>query len=277
MQKVCGLYMFILMGAIPLIGNDILNKKTSFVIVTASYNNKDFYEGNLSSVFSQNYDNWHLIYINDCSTDGTGQLVQDFIDQHKMNDKVTLINNSQRHRHLYNQYHAIHHCHDNCVVVILDGDDKLAHPEVLTYLNKVYQDPNIWMTYGQFRFESSGRLGRCVPLPADVVEQNNIRKFKWVTDHLRTFYAGLFKRIKKEDLMFNGSFFPRCADVAIMFPMAEMAGEHIKFIPDVLYLYNDKNPIQRRPQERAFSFMSIKEIRKRQRYDRIKKAPYLSI
>ena len=83
----------------------------------------------------------------------------------------------------------------------------------------------------------------CIELPQNVIENNSIRKFKWVTTHLRTFYAGLFKKIKLEDLLMDGEFFPRCADLSTMFPMIEMAGYHIKFIPEVLYLYNDRNPL----------------------------------
>ena len=57
------------------------------------------------------------------------------------------------------------------------------------------------------------------------------------------FYAGLFQQIKLEDLSHNNAFFPFCADVASMFAMIEMAGTHIKFIPEVLYIYNDDNPL----------------------------------
>ena len=32
-------------------------------------------------------------------------------------------------------------------------------------------------------------------------------------------------------------------DLAIMFPIAEMAGNKIKFINDILYVYNSENPI----------------------------------
>ncbi len=37
------------------------------VIVTASYKNAQWYAWNLDSVFDQKYENWHLIYVDDCS------------------------------------------------------------------------------------------------------------------------------------------------------------------------------------------------------------------
>ena len=32
----------------------------------------------------------------------------------------------------------------------MDGDDCVAHENVLAYINNVYQNPDVWLTYGQF-------------------------------------------------------------------------------------------------------------------------------
>jgi hypothetical protein len=53
----------------------------------------------------------------------------------------------------------------------------------------------------------------------------------------------LFKKINKEDLMYEGKFYPVTCDLAIMFPLLEMASRgHIRFIPDVLYVYRNNIP-----------------------------------
>ena len=59
-----------------------LNQDTSFVIITASYNNEEWYRRNLESILNQDYDNWRLIYINDCSTDDTYNGVQTLIQDY---------------------------------------------------------------------------------------------------------------------------------------------------------------------------------------------------
>ena len=118
--------------------------------MTASYNNIEWLERNLSSVFAQNYDNWHLVYVDDCSTDGTADAVQAYVDKQGKSDKVTLIRNDQRHGHMYNQYHAINAVAADKVIVIVDGDDWFVHKEVLSYLNSIYQSGDVWLTYGQF-------------------------------------------------------------------------------------------------------------------------------
>src|SRR5439155_169196 len=114
----------------------------------------------------------------------------------------------------------------------------------LAFINRVYSNPNIWLTYGQFREYPKGTPGFCCPMPTWVVENNAFRDFTHTPSHLRTFYAGLFKRIQKEDLMYEGDFFKMDADIATMFPMIEMArGGHFRFIKEVLLDYNAVNPI----------------------------------
>ncbi len=239
-----------------------------FAIITASYNNATWYKQNLDSVFCQEYDNWRMIYIDDCSCDGTGQAVQEYIKQCKQEYRVTFIQNDKRQRHLANQYAAIHACANREIIVILDGDDWLAHNHVLEYVNNVYQDQNVWLTYGQFREFNNNSIGYCRQVQASMIENNNIRQHPWVFGHLRTFYAGLFKLIKEEDLKYNGAFFSMAADVATMIPMAEMAGNRIRFIEDVLYIHNDTNPLCLQKAWPMQTFLK-QVIRNRPKYTRV--------
>ena len=216
------------------------------VVITASYNNKEIYKKNLLSLFSQEYDNWRLIYIDDCSTDGTADLVESFVHHYQQEERVTLIRNATRKKQLYNQYYAIHNCPKDAIIIILDGDDWLAHPLVLPYINEIYQKEDVWLTYGQFIYSTTHYLGYCLPLPSDMWPKYPIRKLTWVASHLRTFYAGLFQKIAREDLIYEGEFFPVCADLATMFPMLEMAGsDHVRYIDLILYVYNDNDPSHR--------------------------------
>ncbi len=214
-------------------------KDKSFVIVIPSYNNKYWFQRNLDSVFNQNYKNFRIIYVDDASTDKTGELVEDYIKECGQENKVTLIKNKERlGSPVGNIYKAVSMCQPNEIVVDLDGDDWLADENVLTKLNEVYQDSNVWLTYGQFICYPANYVGWCRELPQEIIEQNEFRNYPWVTTHLRTFYASLFHKIKVEDLLYEGKFFPMAGDLAFMFPLLEMAGKHIKFIPDILYIYN---------------------------------------
>ncbi len=220
------------------------HEQPHFVIITASYKNAEWYQWNLNSLFNQDYKNWHLVYVDDCSPDGTGELVKSYIKERGFEDKATVICNKHRCGAMSNQYFAIHQlCKPTDIVVILDGDDWFAHTQVLSRLNDVYADGSIWLTYGQFREYPSGKLGFCIPMPREVIENNAFRDFERIPSHLRTFYAGLFHKIKLVDLMYEGGFFPMAPDMAAMMPMIEMARDHFKFISEVLLEYNAVNPI----------------------------------
>src|SRR3989304_2120498 len=54
-------------------------KEKHFVVIVPSYNNKDWYQKNLDSIFMQKYTNYHVVYIDDVSTDGTGDLVEKYV------------------------------------------------------------------------------------------------------------------------------------------------------------------------------------------------------
>jgi glycosyltransferase involved in cell wall biosynthesis len=211
------------------------------VVIVPSYNNQHYYKKNLDSIFSQDYDNFRVIYIDDQSQDRTAHLVRSYIEKRDLWHHVTLVENQQRRGALANLYDAIHSCQDSDIVVTVDGDDWLAHPQVLKIINCAYADPNVWITFGQFRFHPDGRKGYC----RDIEPHEFTRDRRWchVATHMRTFYAGLFKKIKKEDLMINGRFFEVTWDKAMMAPMLEMANRRWKFIPDIVYVYNLINPL----------------------------------
>ncbi len=239
------------------------------VIVICSYNNNQWYQRNLDSVFMQKYSNYYVLYVDDCSSDGTADFVQKYIDDNRQNNRVKIIKNSVRRRALANLYSAIHQCNSKDIVVILDGDDWLAHNQVLSYLNNVYSNPNVWLTYGQFKEWPSGHGGFCAPYPSHIIQNNAFRTYPHGPSHLRTFYAGLFHKIKKEDLMYQGDFFPMTYDLAIMLPMMEMAGSNFQFVPEVLLIYNSSNPINDHKTNVELQHKCDRVIRSMRSYSRI--------
>jgi glycosyltransferase involved in cell wall biosynthesis len=241
-------------------------------VITPSYNNRQWYERNLSSVVDQDYHNFRVIYVDDCSSDGTGELVEQFIADHNSGSLIHLIRNPVRVGALQNLFNTIHSCDDDEIVILLDGDDWLAHNEVLKKIDEVYTNPDVWMTYGQYRSWPDDTNGYSREIPSDVIESNNFRENEWCASHLRSFYAWLFKLIKKEDLISPcGTFYHMAWDQAIMFPMLEMAGHRAKFISEVLYIYNAANPINDHKVDRDLQRRLETAIRMQKRYDRLNK------
>lgn len=240
------------------------------VVIIPSYNNSRWYAQNLDSVFMQIYENYRVIYINDCSTDNTGFAVQEYVKEHHCQEKITIIHNEQRYGVSHNLYHAIHSCDDWDIIINLDGDDRLAHEHVFLRINQEYANPHVWLTYGDFElFPFRYYLGVCSQLPSWVIEKNAYRDYKWSTSHLRTYYAGLFKKINRADLLYNDNFYMVAADLAIMFPMLEMAAERSMFIAEILYNYNFSNPLSDFRRASRLQRTMEEHIRSLPRYHRI--------
>jgi glycosyltransferase involved in cell wall biosynthesis len=271
-------FLSIIFYSLNALGSDITfnnmpdqNGERHIVIVTAGYKNKNWYKKNLDSIFAQKYQNYHLMYVDDCSPDGTADLVEQYINEKGYNHKVTLIKNTERYGcPLANHYKAIHACDDKAIIVILDADDFFAHDRVLSYLNNVYSDSNVWLTYGQFVEYPSGVHGFCSPMPQHIVERNAFRDWACIPSHLRSFYAGLFKQIKEEDLKYDGRFFMMTGDMGAMMPMIEMARDHFKFIPDILYIYNAANELNEYKVSKDLQRKIDLYIRALPRYEKVK-------
>lgn len=215
----------------------------NFVIIVPSYNNQKWYKLNLDSILGQDYPYFKVIYINDASTDKTGELVQEYLQKYDINNKVIYIENKENKGALFNLYYTIHGCNDYEIIVMVDGDDWLTSPYVLSLLNETYQDENVWMTFGQYITNTNLRPGCCKAFTEEEIEKSDFRHIQWRTSHLRTFYSTLFKKIKKEDLLYKGQFLKVTWDYAMMYPMLEMAHERHRFIPSTLYVYNIYNPL----------------------------------
>lgn len=247
-------------------------KKKEFAIIIPSYNNESICEWNLKSALSQKYDHFHVYYIDDASTDCTFERVKAVIESLNASERVTVVRNTNNQGALRNIYQTIHqYISDDAIVILLDGDDAFANPYVLSYLNQLYSSKikEVWLTYGQYQCVYSGEKGFCKHIPKEVVKNNSFRSYKQIPSHLRSFYAWLFKRISRDDLLIDGQFYPMTWDIAIMLPMIEMAGERFQFISRVLYLYNDANPLSDHCKNKIHQRTLDLYLRSKQPYQRL--------
>ncbi len=194
---------------------------------------------------------------------------------------------------------TIHGLPDEAIVVHLDGDDWLL-PGALTTVLKTYQDGGdnhnesyVWMTYGQFT-HYSGEPGWAAPYPDEVIKQNRFREHGFLMTHLKTWRAGLFKRINVQDFLapamsrgaIQDAVYPKkpedwiqdATDIAIMFPLIEMAGAHHRFIETHLMVYNNTgNPLSAHnvgPARRSFQLSEAQRMLKRRPYQPLTERPW---
>ena len=121
------------------------------------------------------------------------------------------------------------------VVIWLDGDDWMVRDDACAIV-KAMHDAGAWVTWGSFVF-ADGRPGFAAP----VNWGTPIRRQPWVTTHLKSFRAGLFQRLRDEDLKWEpGAQVPW--DMIVMFAAIEMAGgKRCTFCPEVLSAYHWAN------------------------------------
>lgn len=209
------------------------------IILTTTYNCENFIEKCLYSIMSQNFRDYKCFITDDLSNDDTVSKIKKII---KDDDRFILIENKIKKFQPGNYDYIIRELNQNDdeICVEVDGDDWLPNSNILNKINEVYKDPNVWMTSGSFQYHD-GRKGFAKPPN----KFQNIRGQTFTLSHLRTWKSWLWKKIKQEDLKDeNGMYWEVAGDLSFMFPMLEMSGEkHFRFISEILYIYNESNPI----------------------------------
>ena len=246
-----------------------------FIVITPSYNNSEWVEYNLASVLNQTYENWSLIYVDDCSTDDTYEKVSEIL---KDNPKCKVIRNKTNKGAAYNYIEYIRHFfpNDNDIIVHLDGDDWLYDENVLERLNTLYNEKDYWMTYGKFVcWDGSGSVTGSFPQGSaydDFVHRHKMyRRDAWRASHLRTYKYFLWNSIDREDLKsrFDNEYFWHASDLAWAYPALEMCPkDKIGVVDFETHVYNatPKNQTRTREREVADNSKFEVEIRNKKTY-----------
>ena len=213
------------------------------IILTTCYNAKKYIWRTIQSLQAQNIQDWHCYITDDMSTDGSADFVE---AQIKGDDRFTLIRNESKMYQPGNYWQVLQReeINDEDICITVDGDDWFPVINVLERLKKYYEDPNIWVSCGQFVQwhgpDENGTDRYSKGFTTKPANFKNLRNQPWRSSHLRTFKAWLFRRIEKEDLIApNGCYWEVTGDLAFMYPILEMAGiGRTLYTEDINYVYN---------------------------------------
>ena len=244
--------------------NYIENQKFLFNIIVPVFNAEKYLEKCINSIIKQSYKNFQVKIVDDCSTDSSYELASAICSNYKNFD---IFRNTRRLGALNNIYNLLGLSVENpskTIDILLDGDDYLYSGDVLNIIYENYLKKNCLITYGS-HLSSKGVQGKKYPW---LIRKFNLyRKYFWYASHLRTFRHDLWLSVNQNDLVNkNGQYFSVAWDLAIMFPMLEMAGNRQEFLKDLLYVYNDQNPISDHKIRRKEQILAAKEIRRKKRY-----------
>lgn len=219
-------------------------------IIAPVYNAENYISKCIRSVASQDYDNYEMIIIDDASTDNTLQVINQTIEEIGLQERFTVINRQQNMGAVFNQISTIKsRCYSDDIVMLLDGDDWLVNnPNIFHMYNNMYHEGAEY-TYGSCWSLIDNIPLIAQPYPSEVKANKSYRehKFNWnfPYPHLRTFVARL--ALNLDDSLFKdaeGQWYRAGGDVATFYNIVEQADpSKVVCVPDVVYMYNDTNPI----------------------------------
>ncbi len=241
--------------------------KIKFHIIINFYNSEKFIGETIKSIQKQNYKNFEATITDDASTDRSKDVILPLIKNDK---RFNLIRNNENLGGLFNTVKTLSLNETDpiqTIIVMIDGDDFLLEKDVLDIVALTYRRTQCLITYGTFIKKSNKYMfGR--KYPYRTILKNEFRSYPWLASHLKTFRHDLFLKINTDDLKDEkGQYYSSGWDLALMFPMLEMAGLRQECIHDPLYLYNDLNSLCDHNLRREEQLKFDKQIRNKKKYN----------
>ena len=268
-----------------------------FKLITPVYNAEKWIGKCIQSVKDQTYSNFTQIIVDDCSTDETITVAKEAIGE---DPRFVIIEKEEKTGTLHGHILAGEHNYsEDDFFVHLDGDDWFSDENVLSRLNRIYDDENIWCTYGNYEttddslsvnkhvnecllyWQTGEMLGKA-PLLAKNWENDNctiaaktgeleedeydasfrlILASGWFMSQIRSFRGKLWRGLEESDFKTkDGSYFA-VADVAVFVPVLEMAGfDRVKYVPEIQMIYNRETPFNDDKVHRELVVSHAKEL-----------------
>ena len=147
----------------------------------------------------QNYTNYKVIIIDDASNDSSIEVYRKYLQFYKINPRYyTLIVNEKRVTALPNHYFAvINHCHNDSIVLNIDGDDEYIGRNVFQLFNNAYQKKKAGMVYTNYYWYNGSKIIEGFTKAYSEHERNNslYRSLKMKFSQTRSFRAELIYHV----------------------------------------------------------------------------------
>lgn len=231
-------------------------EKCTFHIITPVYNAEKWIGSCIDSVKNQTYGNFRQVIVDDFSTDNTVAAAKEAIGE---DTRITLITKKEKKGTMHGHILAMEHEYeDTSIMVHLDGDDWFSDSNVLDRLNGIYQDKDIWVTYGSYKTtDGTPQFCRAIPnfqigntyvkgedLPIRSSNSPSYLGGAWIFSQIRSFRSFLCKGLSYNDFVADDKDYFLIADCAVFVPILEMAGlKRVKYVPEIQMIYNRENPL----------------------------------
>ncbi|MBD3201961.1 MAG: glycosyltransferase [Candidatus Lokiarchaeota archaeon] len=200
----------------------------SFSIIMANYNSSEYVEQSIKSVINQTYENWELIIVDDCSTDNSREVIENYT----VHNKIELFKTRKNLGYSGALKLGISKSR-NKVIGILDSDDAL-HSKALDVMARSYK---LYSNYG-FIYSTMWRCNE--NLEARKVDKTirkiDVNKSHWLINppvsHFKTFKKEFYGKTKGFEIAQKKS-----VDRDIIYKLSEVT--QFKFINKPLYYYRE--------------------------------------
>lgn len=227
------IFLFCVLTYLAVFHVQLIAYEKPIVILVLAYNHEDFYERNLNSIISQKYENYRVIFIDDCSCDNTYYHAKAYCADQKILSRIKFIRSESHQGPISHMYREVQKCKDDEIIVFIAGCDWFADSQTLSIINSHYCTSDIWLSYGAYT---------CYPHDN---HSSMSKTLKSSMQELCTCYAWLFKELKLEDLLNNHIFYTLDWNSVITEPLKRLACTRCRPIKTILYVRNTSNTIIR--------------------------------
>jgi glycosyltransferase involved in cell wall biosynthesis len=189
----------------------------------------------LTSIENQQYNNYEIVIIVDGYSTELN-LIYDFIKNKKQYTIFVFKENSgpsfSKWKFIEYLQTNVHKYSYNDIACIVDGDDYLEN-DALHTINETYQSYNCWVTYGNAR----GKYCDFV-MPENMNLWTNVRKEKWVFNHVRSFKLCLLLQFNEDDFKMDNNWLTKGTDRPLVYNTIELSGlDRCRHIDKIIYNY----------------------------------------
>ena len=201
-----------------------------FSVLIANYNNGCFLMDAVKSICTQNYDNWEIVIVDDCSTDNSVALYEEL----SSNPRIHIFRNGRNHGAGFTKGRCVTEARGE-ICGFVDPDDMLARPDALELMIRAHlEHPDASMVYSGFYVtdENMNVVGerRGIPLHGSTALESH----NWPYKHFIS-----FKKAKYDQTVGIDPLMKRCVDYDMYYKLEEV-GETVH-IDQLLYYYRQNS------------------------------------
>ena len=215
----------------------------SISIAMTTYNGIKYLEEQLRSIIEQTLQADEVIIADDCSTDGTQQLVKEFITNNKL-ENWALIENTENKGWMANFDQSIKHCHGE-YIFFADQDDiwNRNKIETMTGVMNGHREINALSCKAALINQNGQPVAPSRHLPASVIPDHAFQQKRFSTKFQYAVYPGCCLVVRKtlidslwDDALLATPYDARCWKCAMILDSAYVLGEAL-----VQYRIHDSN------------------------------------